>query len=269
MTDPRYRLYRPILGEHLGEVLPLVTRVAARDRDPGRKEVVGQHREPVDYKVRALSPRVEPGPIVSHCPAGALALCDLVVNEGLTIAGKSMREHLEAINHQEAIDYVKYIVSSGMVLSERELLSIHNLILRGIYPEDAGKYRKVQVMITGSTHTPPQPFLVPKQMEDYFLWYEQNRKRLHPVVLAAEMHERLVTIHPFVDGNGRTARLIMNAILMQHGYIIANIKGDATTRSQYYTALKAVQEGGSKEAFVQFIADVEKSSLERYISILS
>ena len=198
-----------------------------------------------------------------------LSETDLVVNEGLTIAGKSMREHLEAINHQEAIDYVKYIVSSGMVLSERELLSIHNLILRGIYPEDAGKYRKVQVMITGSTHAPPQPFLVPKQMEDYFFWYDQNRKRLHPVVLAAEMHERLVSIHPFVDGNGRTARLIMNAILMQHGYIIANIKGDTATRSQYYTALKAVQEGGSKEAFVQFIADVEKSSLERYISILS
>ncbi|MEJ6617101.1 MAG: Fic family protein [Crocinitomicaceae bacterium] len=193
---------------------------------------------------------------------------DLVVNKGLTIAGKSMQEHLEAINHKDAIEYVKQLVQSNSVLTERELLTIHNLVLRGIDPKNAGKYRNVQVMISGSEHQPPQPFLVPKLMEDYFIWYSSNRTRLHPVVLAAEMHERLVTIHPFIDGNGRTSRLIMNLILLQNGYVIANIKGDNSTRMNYYEALEVVQTGGSKESFVQLIAETEIESLKRYISIL-
>lgn len=193
---------------------------------------------------------------------------DLVVNKGLTISGKSMQEHLEAINHKDAIDYVKQLVQINSVLTERELLIIHNLILRGIDPKNAGKYRNVQVMISGSEHQPPQPYIVPKLMEDYFIWYANNRSHLHPVVLAAEMHERLVTIHPFVDGNGRTSRLIMNLILLQNGYVIANIKGDNSTRMRYYEALEFVQTGGSKESFIQFIADTETQSLERYVSIL-
>ncbi|HRN45767.1 MAG TPA: Fic family protein, partial [Flavobacterium sp.] len=143
---------------------------------------------------------------------------DLVINEGLTISGKSMREHLEVINHHEAIAYIKDLMQKNMPINERELLTVHNLILRGIHPEDAGHYRKVQVMIQGSSHKPPQPFLVTKEMEDYFIWYETNKLSLHPIVLAAEMHERLVTIHPFIDGNGRTSRLVMNLILLQHGY---------------------------------------------------
>jgi Fic family protein len=194
---------------------------------------------------------------------------DLVINKGLTISGKSMREHLEAINHKEAIDYIKYLVDRNTVLSERELLQIHNLILRGVHPEDAGKYRSVPVSISGSSHVPSQPFLVPTEMKDYFEWYERNRSRLHPVVLAAEMHERLVTIHPFIDGNGRTARLVMNLILIQNGFVIANIKGDYDTRMKYYDGLVEVQSGGSKEEFVKFIASSEKSSMERYLSILS
>jgi len=193
---------------------------------------------------------------------------DLVVNKGLTISGKSMQEHLEAINHKDAISYVKDLVQSDTILTERELLTIHNLVLRGIDPANAGKYRNVQVMISGSGHQPPQPYIVPKLMEDYFIWYTNNRSHLHPVVLAAEMHERLVTIHPFVDGNGRTSRLIMNLILLQNGYVIANIKGDNSTRMRYYEALEFVQTGGSKESFIQFIADTEIQSLERYVSIL-
>ena len=103
---------------------------------------------------------------------------DLVINEGLTISGKSMREHLEAINHQEAIAFIKELMKKNTSLNEREVLSIHNLILRGSHPEDAGRYRKVQVMIKGSGHTPPQPFLVAKEMEDYFIWYETNKNKL-------------------------------------------------------------------------------------------
>jgi len=193
---------------------------------------------------------------------------DLVINEGLTVSGKSMREHLEAINHQEAIGYIKQLLERNFTLNERELLSIHNLILRGIIPEDAGKYRKVQVMIKGSSHTPPQPYLVSKAMEDYFIWFLENKNKLHPIILAAEMHERLVTIHPFIDGNGRTSRLLMNLILLQSGYVIANIKGDYDTRMEYYNALEAAQTSNNKEDFLLFIARTEKESLERYLSII-
>ncbi|MFV8466569.1 Fic family protein [Flavobacterium sp. LB1P62] len=194
---------------------------------------------------------------------------DLVINEGLTISGKSMREHLEVINHQEAIAYIKDLVQKNTSINEREVLSLHNLILRGIHPEDAGRYRKVQVMIQGSSHMPPQPFLVAKEMEDFFIWFETNKNSLHPIILAAEMHQRLVTIHPFIDGNGRTSRLVMNLILLQHGYIIANIKGDYESRMQYYQALETAQNKNNKEDFFLFIAQTEKESLERYLNIIS
>ena len=193
---------------------------------------------------------------------------DLVINEGLTISGKSMREHLEVINHQEAIAYIKDLMQKNTAIKEREVLSIHNLILRGIQPEDAGSYRKVQVMIQGSSYVPPQPFLVAKAMEDFFIWYETNKSTLHPIILAAEMHERLVTIHPFIDGNGRTSRLVMNLVLLQHGYIIANIKGDYENRMRYYQTLETAQTKNNKEDFLLFIAQIEKESLERYLTII-
>lgn len=193
---------------------------------------------------------------------------DLVINEGLTISGKSMREHLEAINHQEAIAFIKDLMQKNTNLNEREVLSIHNLILRGIQPDEAGRYRKVQVMIKGSSYLPPQPYMVAKEMEDFFIWYETNKNKFHPIVLAAEMHERLVSIHPFIDGNGRTSRLVMNLILLQNGFVIANIKGDYDSRMQYYNALETAQTKNNKEDFLLFIAQIEKESLERYIAII-
>ena len=194
---------------------------------------------------------------------------DMVVNQGLTISGKSMREHLEAINHQEAIDYIKDLVHRKVKLTERELLNLHNLILRGIIPEYAGKYRDVQVMISGSKHMPPSPLKVKEQMEGLFVWYHKNQRLIHPVILAAEFHQRLVTIHPFVDGNGRVSRLLMNLILLQHGYVIANIKGDHAIRMSYYNCLEQSQVDHSKKDFIQFILEVEKDCLTRYLSVLS
>lgn len=193
---------------------------------------------------------------------------DLVINEGLTISGKSMNEHLEAINHKEALEYLKEIVHKKITISESEVLQIHNLILRGINQKEAGRYRSVQVMIQGSKHMPPAPYLVAKQMESYFLWYESNKQKYHPIILAAEMHERLVTIHPFLDGNGRTARLVMNLILLSHGFVIADIKGDLNNRMKYYESLEKVQVEEDKDDFYHFIIDTEINSLQRYISIL-
>ncbi|WP_026904287.1 Fic family protein [Pedobacter glucosidilyticus] len=193
---------------------------------------------------------------------------DLVINEGITISGKSMREHLEAINHKEALDFLKELIRKDADFSERDLLLLHALILKGIDSKYAGIYRDVQVMISGSRHLPPQPYLVKKQMEDLFFWYQAYKKDLHPVVLAAELSERLVTIHPFLDGNGRTSRLIMNLILLKNGYVIANIKGDAENRMKYYEALENAQVDNQKEGFYLFVAQVELEALKRYCSIL-
>lgn len=192
----------------------------------------------------------------------------LVIEKGLTISGKPLKEHLEAINHKEAIDYIKELAQSKFALTEHDLKQIHAIVLKSIDKENAGAYRNLPVMISGSSYMPPQPYLLSKLMEDYFIFYNENKDALHPIVLAAEMHERLVTIHPFIDGNGRTARLVMNLILLQHGYPIANIKGDAESRKRYYTSLEKAQTQNDKSDFIQLIAEVVKESLEKYLSIL-
>lgn len=193
---------------------------------------------------------------------------DLVINKGLTVGGKSMREHLEAINHKDAIDYIREIAQSTIELSEKVVKDIHALILRGIDKENAGTYRRVPVMISGARHIPPQPYLIEKLIEEYFEFYEMHKNTLHPVILSAEMHERLVSIHPFMDGNGRTSRLVMNLLLIRNGYPIANIKGDTESRLQYYEALEAVQMEDDKSSFMQFILLEVKKSLEHYLKLL-
>lgn len=179
---------------------------------------------------------------------------DLVVNKGLTVGGKSMREHLEAINHYEAILYIRELAAKDAILDEREVRNIHALVLRGINRENAGRYRNLPVMIAGSRHMPPQPWAVPKLMEDYGLWLIGESLNLHPVVRAAEAHERLVTIHPFIDGNGRTARLVMNLILFAKGYPIANIPGDTDSRMAYYNALEKANLATDKSDFLILIS---------------
>ena len=192
----------------------------------------------------------------------------LVINEGMTISGKSMREHLEAINHKEAILFIEDLVTQKMDLSEYVLKQIHGIVLYGIDRENAGVYRKLPVAIAGSKHLPPQPYLLQDLMEDYFRFYELHRNDLHPVILAAEMHERLVSIHPFIDRNGRTSRLIMNLILLQHGFPLAIIGGDYESRMAYYDALEKVQTEDDKQSFILLIAEKVLSGLDRYINIL-
>lgn len=147
------------------------------------------------------------------------------------------------------------------------MLQIHSLILQGIDNANAGKYRTVQVMISGAKHIPPQPYLVPKEMENLFIWYNENKDKLHPVELSAEMHERLVTIHPFIDGNGRTSRLLMNLILLQNGFPIAILKGDTVSRLKYYSALETAQIENNKNPFIKLITDNVKETMVRIISV--
>ena len=187
---------------------------------------------------------------------------DLVINKGLTVGGKSMREHLEANNHYEAILYIRDLVNENMVLSEKIIKEIHALVLRGIDRENAGIYRSVPVSISGSRHEPPQPWQVPKLMEDLSLWIQNEAVNMHPVIFAAEIHERIATIHPFIDGNGRTARLLMNLVLLQNGYTIANIPGSTESRLAYYNALEKCNLNQDKTDFIALISGYVYTSME-------
>ena len=191
----------------------------------------------------------------------------LVIEKGLTIGGKSLNEHLEAINHAHAIDFIKDLANEKQTITERDLLQIHKLILQSIDNQNAGKYRNVQVLISGAKHIPPQPFLVPKKMENLFIWYNENKTILHPIELSAEIHERLVTIHPFIDGNGRTSRLLMNLILLQNGFPIAILKGDINSRLKYYLALETAQTENNKQPFLDLITENVRETMERIIKV--
>ncbi|WP_418212827.1 Fic family protein [Bacteroides difficilis] len=194
----------------------------------------------------------------------------LVVNEGVTISGKSMREHLEAINHTEAISYIKDIAKQDIEISERTIKEIHALILHGIDRENAGRYRTVPVMISGSTHMPPQPYLIEKQMEDFMLRFRQmEEEKVHPVLVAAYLHDELVRIHPFIDGNGRTSRLLMNLYLLRNGYVIITLKGSNDAKINYYKALEKSHTEHLTEDFQQLVVEAEITALQKYLSIMA
>lgn len=194
---------------------------------------------------------------------------ELVVNEGVTIAGKSMREHLEAINHAEAIDYIKDFARKDIEVSERTIKEIHALVLHGIDRENAGRYRNVPVMIAGSTHMPPQPYLIEPQMEAFMHTFaDMERQGAHPVIIAAYLHDELVRIHPFIDGNGRTSRLLMNLYLLRNGYTMVSLKGGNDDKLRYCKALEESHTSGHTDAFRELVVSAELASIQRYLSIL-
>jgi len=193
----------------------------------------------------------------------------LVVNEGITIGGKSMREHLEAINHAQAVEFIKEMAKADIDITERTIKEIHALILHGINREQAGVYRTAQVMIAGSEHIPPQAFLIAQQMEQFIADYKQMEKDgAHPILIASFLHDRLVEIHPFIDGNGRTSRLLMNLYLLSKGYIIATLKGDNEARYTYYTALEKSHVEQNRDTFDLLVANTVKESMEKYLSVV-
>ena len=192
-----------------------------------------------------------------------LAETRLVLLDGLTVAGKSLREHLEAINHKHAIDFVEALAKREEPITEYNIRQIHALILRTIDDENAGRYRSVRVRITGTTYVPPEAIAVPSLMQELVDWLNSiGAMRLHPVERAALAHFRLVHIHPFVDGNGRTARLLMNLILMREGYPPAVIRMER--RPQYYEAL-ALANGGGQKPFVALVAEEAERSLDVWL----
>jgi Fic family protein len=191
-----------------------------------------------------------------------------VIQEGLTIKGKPLKDHLEAINHQEALEYLYELVEheKKSTLSEHLIKNIHQIITRNIEKEWAGRYRNAEVRIGGAIHNPPSALKVPDLMSDLIKWFGENNKKLHPVELAAIMQHKLVHIHPFFDGNGRTSRLLMNLILLKAGYpLVVILKND---RRKYYNVLKEADKG-DYEPFVQFVAQAVDRSLTVYLETLT
>jgi Fic family protein len=196
---------------------------------------------------------------------------DLIINKGLTVSGKKMQEHLEAVNHKNAIEYIRDIVHDDQELSEETLRKLHAIVLAGIDFKNAGVWRVDRVRILGSRHICPNPIKIPMLMKEFFDYYEANKNTQHPVILSANMHEKLVTIHPFIDGNGRTARLMMNLILLKHGYPITIISSENKARAEYYQTLEMAQISDNKDNsdFIRLVALCVKKWLFIYLETLS
>lgn len=188
-----------------------------------------------------------------------------VVLEGITVGGKTIREHLEAVNHYEAISYVEEIVARQLPLSEWVLKNIHGLVLNKIDSQNAGRYRQENVVITGASTTAPDHLHLPNEMHELMNWYSASQD-LHPVERAAELHTRFVKIHPFVDGNGRTARLLMNLELIKEGYPPAVIRKE--DREAYYSALDEACSSGNFDSITRLVSDATQRSIDIYISLL-
>ena len=187
----------------------------------------------------------------------------LVVEKGLTVGGKSLAEHLEATNHAQALDWVREQINRRPAdLQIKDILHLHKVILKGIDDHNAGHLRSVAVRISGSATILPNPRKVPDMMDEFIEWL-QAASGLHPAELAAEAHYRLVTIHPFVDGNGRTARLLMNMILLMQGYPSAIIRKQE--RLAYIGALETAQTGGVKDDYYKIISRAVNRSLNIYL----
>jgi len=188
-----------------------------------------------------------------------------VVLEGITVGGKSVKEHLEVTNHRDAIYFLMELIKEKDKLTEFDIKNIHKLILKEVDSVNAGVYRNQNVIISGAKHIPPEHFFIKEQMENLIENYV-GWKEYHPIVRAALLHEVFVKIHPFVDGNGRTARLLMNFEAIKNGYtpIIIN----KNQRSEYYDALDKAHIENDYTDFIKLIAKASLESLESYLKII-
>lgn len=189
-----------------------------------------------------------------------------LVLQGVTINQKSLKDHMEAIGHKKAFEYITEVAKTKEDLSEDIIKKIHSLVLLD-KPEDRGVYRKVPVSIIGSSYNPPQQYILPKKMEDLILKYKEWKNTRHIIEQVALMHLEFESIHPFIDGNGRTGRLLINLQLMQAGFPPIDIKQTDITR--YFKAFEDYQENQNEKPMVNLIKEYVLDKLEKYINILS
>jgi len=192
----------------------------------------------------------------------------LVINEGITVKGKPLKDHLEARDHYLTLNYLYDLVENGKhhTMSEHLIRSMHQLIMQETDKEWAGVYRNANVIISGADYIPPDALEVAHKMKQLIDWVKGNKSNLHIIELAALLHHKLVFIHPFFDGNGRTSRIIMNLLLMQYGFpLVIILKND---RKKYYNVLSQADKINYKP-LVQFIAQSVERSLDLYLKTLT
>ena len=187
----------------------------------------------------------------------------VLLEDGISIGGKALREIYEAVNHRKAFRYVKECIGQGMPLDEGKVKDIHALLMENI--QVGGVYRDVQVYISGARHMPPPPPLMYRQVKDFYADLSWKGRELNPVELAAWTHAEFVKIHPFTDGNGRTSRLIMNYQLMAEGFPAISIAKE--DRLEYFKALEAYAVEGDLHPFAELVAGLVDWQMERYIEL--
>ena len=190
----------------------------------------------------------------------------IVIEDGITVGGKPLRDHFEAIGHSEAYDFV-YKVAKKDSITENDIRKLHRLFYYRIDSTNAGRYRRKKIIITGTDYIPPPPNEISESMKVFIEQIAFKRSTIHPVEFAAYLHLELVSIHPYIDGNGRTARLLMNMGLMQTGYVMSIIP--PVLRNDYLTSLRLAQTGQKDERlFINFITNVVYESTKDYLRLL-
>lgn len=181
----------------------------------------------------------------------------MVLQDGITIRGKSLREHFEAKNHEKAIYYLNEIVNDDYKLRSIDILSLHNLVLRTIEDDFAGRIRNAGVRISGANFVPPNANKISDLLDELIQFVNDNPLQLNDIELATIFHHKLVWIHPFFDGNGRTVRLAMNLLLLRKGFAPAIIlKND---RKKYYEALNQANKGNYQKLTLLMCQALERT----------
>lgn len=188
----------------------------------------------------------------------------VIIEDGITIGGKTLREHYEAIGHAEAYDFIYSIINQKDIDTE-SILKIHKLFYYRMDENNAGKYRTQKVVITGTDYTPPAPKDVPKLMNNFIENINNKKNILHPVELSAMIHTDFVNIHPFIDGNGRTARLLMNLNLIKNGYPITIIP--PILRTEYINAVRKANYNENSD-FLNLISNMVYESMKDYLRLI-
>lgn len=190
-----------------------------------------------------------------------------VLEDGITIGKKTMREHFEAINHRDAILFVEKLVSGDEAINSWNIRNIHALVLKNIDDANAGRFREWNVLITGASHIPPSHLHLNEEMRGLENWYATDAQALHPIDRAAQLHTRFVGIHSFDDGNGRTSRLLLNMELMKNGYPIAIIRQE--DRAAYYDALDKSCAQNDFRDFTRMVAEAVARSQDLYLEVIT
>ncbi len=187
----------------------------------------------------------------------------VIIEDGLTVNGKPLRDVYEAVGHAKAYDYI-HLLAKNKILEESDIMNLHRLFYQQIDADNAGVYRKVPVVISGSRYPVTHHLKVPAEMKKFVVWFNKNEFKMNPVEFAAQVHKKIVFIHPFIDGNGRVARLLMNLALIRGEYTIALIP--AIRRMEYVSALEAAHI--DDKVFVNFIADCVVSTQTDLLRLL-